>query len=835
MAPHPFPQADPVLRVSGTDCTRIPNAKNSECSGQHCVVNKCNLGWHPNRARDACILNTDGPSNLKFREVVKREDSLTTNVVANAHVSSDLVAKVGAIVSLVSGLECTPSQIPASSSSSAAVISDLLGGIADATSTLIASTNVPSLLDNLDALLNVSSVLSSTISSCGCRTDLGLADLDDALGNIVAALLNLKSWSAHNVPLDLDLSGLLSGLGLNNTTVAAVVSSDLVEQIKSLVGRVVSLAGVSSSLPPPPTAPSNLSSINTNITNSIVNATVHIVNSTTVSSLVSSIGALVNVNDLASSLLDECRCVSDLDLGTFVANLAQVANTALKMQDWCDTHPVVNIPAAGNSSTGTTTSISNTNELPIDLGLSNLLGLLGPIESGVAVSGTTTNTLANDLLGGLAGGLLIGTDDVPPVPAVTSVGLSPELVTQLEGLVNLVTELQSSYTPFGPAALDPSTMLNPSLVTDVVQKTADLFNSPTAISLVTNIDALIAANSALQTGLTNCECVDVLGLDGMLNHLVLVTNAALELKNWCSSNSVIIFRRAVPSSSPPPPSDTLLSVSAASATIGVPFPSTLPVAPSSQGTSDTPIVIGLDNLLSELGLKGLKAKIEVDGLGNGLSSPVNQVLNGLGIGPANVRSRMVGRQTLEVKDRRRITAGSDASMMSELLTRIRSLVTQVLSMRFTLPARSVPQTPAIDNVIRATKALLSVSSVGAIEPQVNALVAASLASVKTLDNCGCVGNMGLTSTYESLVQIAEASLNLQNWCHGHSMLIPPSPSSSPVNSYGQPSTTTTNTVKEPIIIGLTKLLNEFGLPVGLNDETPLTNPYLKASVSVQMS
>jgi hypothetical protein len=152
------------------------------------------------------------PSNLKLRKVLKRDDSINTDVVANANISSDLVAKIGAIVSLVSGLECTPSQIPANSSSSAAVIYDLLNRIVDGTSTLIASADVPSLLNNLGALLNVSSLLSSTISSCDCETDLGLTDLEDALGNIVAALVNLNSWCALNVPSDLDLSGLLSGL-----------------------------------------------------------------------------------------------------------------------------------------------------------------------------------------------------------------------------------------------------------------------------------------------------------------------------------------------------------------------------------------------------------------------------------------------------------------------------------------------------------------------------------------------------------------------------------------------------------------------------------------------
>ena len=585
MTPHPFPQAESVFHVFGTDCTRIPNSKNSECSEQRCVVSKCKRGWYPNLSRDSCILEDGGPSNLKLRKVPKREDSLATNVVANANVSSDLVARIGAIVSLVSGLEFTPSQIPASSSSSAAVISDLLDNIVGGTLALIGSTNIPSLSNNVEDLLNVSSQLNFTISSCDCGRDLGLADLEHALGNIITALLSLKIWSSHNVPSDLNLSGLLSGLGLNDPTVAAVVSSDLVGQIKSLVEFVVSLAGSS-----PPTTPSNLSSIYTNIV-SIVNATTYVVNATTVHSLVSSIGALVNANGLASSLLNHCGCVSALGLETFVANLAQVANAALRMQDWCNTYPVANIPA-----TGASISTSNTDEVPIDLGLSNLLGLLGFVERGVAIriSGTPTNTIANSLSDGLAGELLITTGDV----------------------------------------------------------------------------------------------------------------------------------------------------------------------------------------------------------------------------------------------RRQITADADASVKSELLTKIEGLVNRLTLVGIALPAPSVPRTltpvvdsSVIDNVLRACEALLRVSSAATIKSEVNRLVSASLASVKTLDNCGCVDNLGLAATYDLLVQIAEASLDLQDWCLGHSMAVSPSSLSSPVNSnsYGQPSTIT-NTVKEPITVDLTRLRYEFEIcPPGL---AHLTNSLL---------
>ena len=563
MALQPLSETDPIFHISGTDCTRISNAINSECSGQRCIVNKCKVGWVPNVTRDRCILDPAGRS--KLRKVLKREDSLATNVAISADVSSDLAK----IVDLVSGLDyLSLSQIPGGSSSSATIISDLLSGVRNATSTLIASTTIPSLLNNLDALLNVSSLLISTIRNRGFGTELDLTDLADALDNIIAVSLNLKSWSAHNVLTGFDLSHLLSGLSLNNSTVAvgAVVSSDLVAQIKSLVGLVISLVGVSSSLPPPSlgsggdsTSLTGPSSINTNIINSIIDATADIINAPTVSSLLSSIGSLVNVNGLASGLLDHCGCVSSLGLGPLVASLAQVTSAALRLKDWCDTYPVSSIPhapATGSSSTGASTLISNTDELPIDLGLFNLLGLLRPVESSVALSGlrTAANTLANGLLSGLGGGLL-GTGNVSPVSAGGV--LNPGLVTQLEGLVNLVIKLQLSYSPSGLTSFDASTLLDPNLVTNVVQRAANILGSPTADSLVTNIDALITANAALQTALMNCACADILGLNGVL---VPVTNAALGLKNWCSSNSLIISQPVVSTSSPSLPPDTLVSI-----------------------------------------------------------------------------------------------------------------------------------------------------------------------------------------------------------------------------------------------------------------------------------
>ena len=674
MARQPFFEAGPVPHVSGVDCTRIANAEISRCSGQRCIVTKCKVGWLTNIARDRCIRDFDDPPNL--RKVLKREESLASNVAATADVNSELLAKIGAIVKLVSDLDCdlSPSPPLASSSPPAAVISDLLSGVADATSMLITSTTVPSLLNNLDDLLNVSSQLSSTISSCRCGIDLGLTDIKDSLNNIVTASLDVKSWCAQNVLTGLNLSGLLSGLGLNNSTlsVGAVVSSGLVDQIQLVVGLVVGLAGVSSSLPPPShgsgsvlTSPIDLSPINTDIINSIINATADIINAPTVTSLVSGIGALVNVNSLASSLLDHCGCVNALGLGPLVANLAQVVNASLEMKDWCDTYPVTRIPqfpATGSPGAGTLTSVSNIDELPIDVGLSNLLGLLEPVESGVAASrlGTATSTLTNGNWGDLGSGLL-GMGDVTAVTAAWGV-LNPELVVQLEGLMNLVTELQASCSPSGPTPLDASTLLDPNLVADVVQKAFNLLDSPTVNSLVTNTDALITANSALQTALTNCACADILGLDNMVKYLVLVTNAALGLKNWCSSNPLVISQRVASTSSPSPPSGTLLPMSATFTTIGAPssstaltvasepIPSTFPVAPAAGGI---PVVIGVNHLLSGSGLSGIKGAIAGDGIGNGLSSLTDGTLNGLGVGPADVRRRIVvgrrlpGSQTLE--------------------------------------------------------------------------------------------------------------------------------------------------------------------------------------------
>lgn len=83
------------------------------------------------------------------------------------------------------------------------------------------------------------------------------------------------------------------------------------------------------------------------------------------------------------------------------------------------------------------------------------------------------------------------------------------------------------------------------------------------------------------------------------------------MKNWCSLNSAVIVQRVVSRPSPPPPDTSL--------------------APSSQGTGDTSIDI--NHTLSGLG-QPTNTIVEVDDRGNGnkLSSSVNGVLNGVGVG-----------------------------------------------------------------------------------------------------------------------------------------------------------------------------------------------------------
>ncbi|KAF8154580.1 hypothetical protein B0H34DRAFT_529480 [Crassisporium funariophilum] len=883
MTPHPFFEADPVPHSSGHDCSHIANAKKSECSKQRCVVHDCKDGWVPNLDRDQCV--PDPKASLKLKKVQRRSDS-KINATAIADVDSSVVAQLTTIGKLVSSLNCNSpaSANTVTSAATVSIISGLISDVKTVTASLLASPTVSALGGNVKALLSANSLLHSTLLTCGCVDDLGLTDVLAKLEAITEAALTLQSLCAHNPivpssgsnthpaspsstdipeqPINIGLAGLLSELGLSGpsgdilaglvgnvpvTAIANVVGTvdpQLLAQIESLLGLVGNLQAHSSHLPIPSGAGS-LPSINTNLVDGIVNGTIALVNAATSSSLVTGINDLAHINSVVQGSLSNCGCVHSLGLEALVADLNKVVNATLDMQSWCHTHAVATPASTHPGSSSTTPSpsspllIATTDYAPIAVGLSHLL-------TGAGVTGAVQSV--NELGGGL--------DTTTTVNSTAH----PDLLAQVEGIVGLVVKLAGAMAVASPSStsiLPPtvSSLLDPSLMANIVTNTAHLVQSPTMAILFNNIDDLVAADSALQHAVTGCACMHLLGLEDAWDYLLKVSESALELKSWCLSNPSVVSQVRAPVSSVSHPSGTVFSIgigtptgvahpSSSHPTISIPSHSTSsPSSPSSTPlANDLPIVLDLDHLLSGLGLGGIKSVSTVNGLGS-LSGPVNGLLDGYGIGPH--ARRRVGVQRQDTVKRRQITANVDATVNSDILGQIDALVTNVLgliSIVSLLPAAPHPVSsiPApsgtvlsvgplptattsgsntivdqclVDDIVRETVALLSSSSMGQIETGTSAVVASSVQALAALDGCGCVGDLGLGDVYSYVGEVVNAALALEDLCHDQPAT-PISGGSATVPVPGtHPLSLDTLTTEELLSGSLNKLLNGLGLPL----------------------
>ena len=613
--------------------------------------------------------------------------------------------------------------------------------------------------------------LSSLLSSLGLNGNSGVvvSGLGNGISNTVNDILN-------------DLS-----LGPNNYDITTVnpnviIAPDLLAQIVGLVDLVLNLQGNSGSLPPlpasssgshipsissvihpAPTASSHPAhsssgtpSVNVGLIAAIVQALLDILQAPTVSSLISAVDGLVNVNSLVKGALGQCGCVDALRLRPLVANLDAIDNAALEMQDWCHNHlvgvPSSSITASATHSSGPATT--NVNDDPIIVGLSNLLtsltlGLLGPVTAGATVDGLGSEL--SDTVNGLLTGLGIGPfnfkrEGLPlTVNANATATVNSDLLTQIKDLVGLVAKLEGSCTSPSPSGGPTSTShpqdsVDPGLVADIVQATIDLLQSPTVNSLVTSTDQLINACTALANVFAGCGCVAYLGLDDAVEYLALITEAALGLKNSYATNPIVIS----------PSSSTI--------------PSSLP--PKESG--DLPIVLGLNHLLNGLGLGGIKSVTSIDGLGNGVDSVVNGLLDGMGIGPNGARRRQ--------PTRRQYSTHVDSQVATEVYALI-DLDLGLSDAGSNLPSPTPPTNSTIDTdlvvrVVRATGELLSSKSADQLLISVDALVKISTLYLEAVQGCGCVADMGLDQVEGYLTRIVNVAEDIQSWAHKHYVLSP---------------------------------------------------------------
>ncbi|KAJ3492862.1 hypothetical protein NLJ89_g11150 [Agrocybe chaxingu] len=206
MVPHPFFESEPVRRSTGQDCSAIPNAKSVGCSESRCVVHTCNDGWIPATTLDQCIRDPAQSTPTKIVRVLKRSmHTAPPSATATSNVNPDLVSQLLIVVEQVLSLNAAcPSSLPSTQPatpglpSTSDLVPALLNDVYRATGNLVTSSTVASLLASVSSLLDTSSLLGSTLGSCGCADDLGLTNLEQELNVLIRVLLDLQDFCGHN-------------------------------------------------------------------------------------------------------------------------------------------------------------------------------------------------------------------------------------------------------------------------------------------------------------------------------------------------------------------------------------------------------------------------------------------------------------------------------------------------------------------------------------------------------------------------------------------------------------------------------------------------------------
>ena len=387
--------------------------------------------------------------------------------------------------------------------------------------------------------------------------------------------------------------------------------------------------------------------------------------------------------------------------------------------------------------------------------------------------------------------------DEPLVSANAHVVINSDLVRLLGDLVNLVLDLgrssldvpTSSHSPDTPPSIDHA-----SLIDAVITATGNIIKSPS----VANVDNLLHTSTLLGDLLRGCDCVDVLGLRSLAHCLDKVIDAALGIQKWCKQNPITVPAHTGHGSS----------------------------ALTSSNTPNSNAVLDLDDLLAALGLGQIKSVTTVGELGPGLNKPLNDLLNNLGIGPANVHPRALNHASTNV----------DVQIDEAFLNRIKDFVTLVVKLQNDSPlltpsfdgrAIALPVVRArrygpvqvdeklVHAIVQATANLLKSAYLSSLLDNINALIDLSSLAVSTLTGCGCVDDLGLATLVKDLEKVMAATLGLKDWCAYHPVIVVPNtgpPSNAPPHGHDE-------ILGTPIDLGLDSLLASLGLNVDGNVDT----------------
>ena len=362
---------------------------------------------------------------------VLKRSNLSINATTTAVVDSEALSKLVVVVDTVLHLGVPAPDASVSSTTLYGV--SLLNDINNAAASLVTSPTIRNFLQNIDHLLDVSSLLKSWMSSCGCVDKLGPSGIAEAVELLVDSVAELRTFCLdypfvlspedhlalppstklppdHALvirPSDIsaglrlkgeisiftqrpnDTNSLLSVLGLwpaGNSSQTPTIDPVLTDNISALVYLVGNLSALPLVGHPSP-VDVDLSLIS--------QATISLLNATRVPDFLAALDRLVDLLDAGVHTLDDCGCIDSLELQQVYTYLKHVLAVALESLAWCHNHP------------GSITSYE-TGDNALVVGLSDLLGRL-------SISFDATPTIAvlggvNDAANGLLESLGIGSN-----------------------------------------------------------------------------------------------------------------------------------------------------------------------------------------------------------------------------------------------------------------------------------------------------------------------------------------------------------------------------------------------------------------------------------------
>lgn len=803
MAPHPFREVNPIHEVSGQDCTRIPNVRGVGCSHSRCIVTSCQEGWITNANNTGCMVNLAEASG----RLSKRSDPLSITVTANTVVDSEIVTRLVTVVDVVLHLSTPSSVSGANVTTTVSYGISLLNDINTATAKLVTSRTIRAFLQNIDHLLDISSLLRSWLDSCACVSGLGLTELAEEMNSLTATVTELQTYcsrhlvvsspgsptltmlspSATNLPehpLVIRPSDLLSGLQLNGGVIiqglhdsnsllnvlglgpdspTPKIDSDLSNRITALVQLVIALQDDLTSLP----LDGRLSSIDLNLFGQVAKV---LLNATTVADIVAPLEQLVALSNDSIQILENCGCI---DLQQLHYNLKHILGVALEALTWCHSQPVVpgsKTPSLANKTSG---------NVPVVVGLPDRLNHLSLDSSGLIT------------LGGI-GGVISNRNDHVGIDRKPRNIVDPNLLSCLEVLVNLVAKLHVSITLTLPSSQPCVGSAELGFVKEMVDSLTCITPSTTLADILISVNRILMAESSLEKALEICS--DGGTTKDLVEVLVKITKVTLQLGDLCGSSKTTLIHHSTATllpatsrsvrivtsrSSHHTPTTTTPTVGSATETR--PLPAAVPTRPSS---SNNEIIVSLNHLLSTLGLGRIRGVIAVEGLGHELNDPVNMLLDDLQIGPHDLRRR-------EIFVQNRLTHLTLQANVDALIDLFITLVGECGTRNFT--NIGAPQRNFLNASLQQVVGVLTATSWSKFVGGLDRLTTGIVDALKLLDNCECIADRKLEGVYRYLTEVVDASLALQRLCQQVDM-------SDTLEVNGQ-----------PMVMGLTRLLKELAI------------------------